>query len=154
DHFNKSKNNTIYVSNLPKMADEKTLKTVFSKFGKIREAILIKDIVTKESKRFGFVAFEKIDSAEKVMSQIDNFEIDGCFINVSYARSAYEPKKDPKKRNEKEFLNGNRTPSKNEVFERNPKSNRFYKKERIGRDHKKFYKRSRSRDNYFSAKKI
>lgn len=79
--------NKVYVGNLPWGIDDKKLKELFSEFGEISEAVVIKDKFNpKRSKGFGFVSFADDDSAQKAISEMNDKEIDGRALKVNEAR--------------------------------------------------------------------
>merc|ERR1712216_328052 len=47
-----------FVANLPRTLTDKGLREAFSEFGKIKEARVLKDIETGQSRRMGYVTFE------------------------------------------------------------------------------------------------
>lgn len=58
---------TLRISSLSPDADEDDLRTLFSKFGRINRANVVRDRETGESKGLGFVSFELRGEAEKAM---------------------------------------------------------------------------------------
>ena len=65
------KKNNIYVKHIPtKNFDEKNLKELFSKFGEITSAVVLKDD-KGESKGFGFVCFTKPDDEKALLEMKD-----------------------------------------------------------------------------------
>jgi cold-inducible RNA-binding protein len=76
----------LYVGNLPWSIDDKGLKELFTSYGDIEEAILIKDKFSGRSKGFGFVTFTDDSSAQKAVSEMHQKEVDGRPLTVSEAR--------------------------------------------------------------------
>ena len=69
------KKNNIYVKEIPKKNfDNKDLENLFSKFGEIKSAIVLKD-EKNESKGFGFVCFNKAEDAEKALKEMNDKKI-------------------------------------------------------------------------------
>ena len=58
----------VFVRKLPLTATSKELREAFDPYGLIRECNIIVDKVTGESKGFGFVKFELVESALKAVS--------------------------------------------------------------------------------------
>jgi RNA recognition motif-containing protein len=79
-------NNRLFVGNLPFSVDDSKLKDIFSEYGKVSEAKIIKDKFSDRSKGFGFVTYEEEASAENAISQLDSKEIEGRAIKVSIAK--------------------------------------------------------------------
>jgi RNA recognition motif-containing protein len=82
--------NKIYVGNLPFSVDDSALKELFSKFGDISEAVVIKDKFSNRSKGFGFVTFAEDASAQKAVEEMNGKEVDGREIKVNEAQPREE----------------------------------------------------------------
>lgn len=80
----------VYVGNLPFSVDDNELKEIFSSYGEITEAIVIKDKYSGRSKGFGFVTFADKESADKAVSEMNEKEVQGRPIKVSEARPMEE----------------------------------------------------------------
>ena len=76
----------LYVGNLPWSIDDKALKDLFSSYGDIEEAVLIKDKFSGRSKGFGFITFTDDDAGEKAIKEMHEKDIDGRPLTVSEAR--------------------------------------------------------------------
>lgn len=76
----------LYVGNLPWSIDDRTLKELFTPFGEITEAVLIKDKFSGRSKGFGFVTFTDDESAKKAIAEMHEKDTDGRPLTVSEAR--------------------------------------------------------------------
>ena len=76
----------LYVGNLPWSVDENKLKEIFSSFGNITEAVLIKDKFSGRSKGFGFVTFENEEEAQKAISEMHEKNVEGRPLTVSEAK--------------------------------------------------------------------
>ncbi len=76
----------LYVGNLPWSVDDRALKELFSSYGEISEAVLIKDKFSGRSKGFGFVTFAQDDDAKKAIAEMHEKEIEGRALTVSEAR--------------------------------------------------------------------
>lgn len=100
------KKNNIYVKEIPKKNfTEKELIDLFSKFGKINSAIILKD-EKGESKGFGFVCFEKPEDAEKAKNEMNGKKVFDDVENklyVSFALKKAERKEELIKMKEKLF---------------------------------------------------
>lgn len=80
----------IYVGNLPWSVDDNKLKEMFSEFGEITEAVVIKDKYSGRSKGFGFVTFADDESAKNAVSEMNEKEIEGRAIKVNEAKPMEE----------------------------------------------------------------
>ena len=100
------KRNNIYVKEIPKKNfSDKELIELFSKFGKINSAIVLKD-EKGESKGFGFVCFDKPEDAEKAQKEMNGQKIFDNVENklyVSFALKKAERKEELIKMKEKLF---------------------------------------------------
>ena len=100
------KKNNIYVKEIPKKNfTEKELIELFSKFGKINSAVILKD-EKGESKGFGFVCFEKPEHAEKAKNEMNGKKVFDDVENklyVSFALKKAERKEELIKMKEKLF---------------------------------------------------
>jgi nucleolin len=76
----------IYVGNLPWSVDDGKLNELFSEFGEIEEATVIKDKFNGRSKGFGFVTFKNEESAKKAISEMNDKEIEERKIRVNEAK--------------------------------------------------------------------
>ena len=76
----------IYVGGLPYSYEEEDLKTLFSEFGEVTSAIIIKDRESQRSKGFGFVEFDKEDEAKAAIEAKAGADLDGRKLTVDMAR--------------------------------------------------------------------
>lgn len=77
--------NKLYVGNLNFRTDEQMLSSLFSQFGQVESAVVIKDRETQRSKGFGFVTFTEEQSLQKAIDGLNGKEVDGRKIRVSVA---------------------------------------------------------------------
>ncbi|XAR66207.1 hypothetical protein NMG60_11012351 [Bertholletia excelsa] len=84
--FNKIANDAnLYVGHLPHAVDENWLRKLFSLFGKVTEARLIKDHNTGYHKGYGFVKFESPFDAAMAMTHVNGNKMDGKKLVVRVA---------------------------------------------------------------------
>jgi len=76
----------LYVGNLPWSIDDTKLKELFTSYGDIEEAVLIKDKFSGRSKGFGFVTFTDADAANKAIAEMHEKEVEGRPLTVSEAK--------------------------------------------------------------------
>jgi len=87
----------IYVGNLPFSVTLDRLKELFSKYGKIKDAIVMADKFTGRSRGFGFVTFANDSDADKALAEMNNKNVEGRELKVNEARPLEErPKEEPK----------------------------------------------------------
>lgn len=82
--------NKLYVGNLPFAIDDNQLKELFTKFGEVVEAIVIKNKYNGRSKGFGFVTLKDDSAAEAASKEMNQAEVMGRKLVVNIAR----PKKE------------------------------------------------------------
>ncbi len=86
----------VYVGNLPWSVDDEKLREIFSQFGDVEEATVIKDKFSGRSKGFGFVTFTDDASAHKAIKEMHDKEVDGRQLKVNEAKPMEErpPRRD------------------------------------------------------------
>ena len=76
----------MYVSNLSFHTDDEILRTLFSQFGNVTSAKVIKDRITGQSRGFGFVEMANVTEGEAAIKSLNNKEIEGRALSVSVAK--------------------------------------------------------------------
>jgi RNA recognition motif-containing protein len=80
----------LFVRNIDWNATDDALNELFSQYGNVEEAIIIKDRETGRSKGFGFVTMENDGDADTAMENLDDYDFSGRNIFVSEARPREE----------------------------------------------------------------
>lgn len=80
----------LYVGNLPWSINDQKLKEIFSEFGEITDAVVIKDKFTKRSKGFGFVTFSSEEDGKKAEEAMNGKEVEGRELKVNEAKPREE----------------------------------------------------------------
>ncbi|XP_067841321.1 cold-inducible RNA-binding protein-like [Heptranchias perlo] len=75
----------LFVGGLSFDTDEQTLEVLFSKYGEVVDARVIKDKDTMSSRGFGFVTFENPQDATDAKDGLNDQCVDGRQIRVDYA---------------------------------------------------------------------
>ncbi len=75
----------VYIGNLSFSTTEETLTALFSRFGEVDSANIIKNKVTGQSKGFGFVEMSDEKCADSAIAALHQKEVDGRRIRVSVA---------------------------------------------------------------------
>ena len=75
----------LFVGNLSFTIADEQLSAIFSPFGNIVSAIVVKDKFSGRSKGFGFVEFETEEDAQKAMQALDGTDQDGRNMAVKEA---------------------------------------------------------------------
>ena len=75
----------IYVGNIPWKVDDDELKELFSQYGDVESATVIKYKDTNRSKGFGVVEMDD-ESAQRVIDALEGYEMDGRPLKVNQSR--------------------------------------------------------------------
>ena len=75
----------IYVGNMNYATTEETLKNLFSQYGEVVSATVIKDKFTEQSKGFGFVEMSDEEAANSAIATLNGKELEGRRIRVNVA---------------------------------------------------------------------
>jgi len=76
----------LIVNYVPTPVTDEELRALFAQFGPVVSARVIVDLHTKESKGYGFVKFEDVESAQKAMDNMNGFKIYTKRLKVTVAR--------------------------------------------------------------------
>jgi RNA recognition motif-containing protein len=80
----------IYVGNLASDVTEDDLTNLFSQYGQVKEAKVIRDMFSQQSKGFGFVEMPTQSEAQKAIDELNMQNLKGKNLVVNEAR----PKRD------------------------------------------------------------
>lgn len=100
----------IYIGNLSYTTTEERLSELFSEFGEVVSATIIKDRDTSQSKGFGFVELSDEADSDGAISRLSGKEVDGRRVRVNYAEEKRESagRNFGRDRGERSFRGGNR----------------------------------------------
>lgn len=76
----------VFVKNFGEELDTAKLEKLFEKYGKITSCVVMSDSEGK-SRGFGFVAFEDPDAAEKAVTELNDFELEGTEKKLTVCRA-------------------------------------------------------------------
>lgn len=79
------KTNKIFVGGLPPDCADEKLQEHFMAYGALVDCVVMKDKTTGRPRGFGFVQFDNTDSADAVMADYANHQIDGKWIETKRA---------------------------------------------------------------------
>lgn len=104
---------SIYIGNLPYDTTEDQVVELFSPFGAVNRATLVKDRETGRPRGFGFVEMPNDDEARKAIEELSGKEYEGRPLTVNEARnrSAQRNSANLSRSANKEDLNDDATPS-------------------------------------------
>jgi len=80
----------IYVGNLASDVSEEDLTNLFSQYGQVKEAKIIRDMFSQQSRGFGFVEMPGQTDAQNAIKELNTKELKGKNLVVNEAR----PKRD------------------------------------------------------------
>jgi RNA recognition motif-containing protein len=83
--MNNSKNATVYISNLSYTRDRNGLKSMFLKYGKIKNIKIIVEPSTNQSRGMAFVEMSSAAEAKKAIEGLDQQNFDGRTVKAKYA---------------------------------------------------------------------
>lgn len=92
---NEPKWTNIYVKHLDKSVDDDKLKAMFTPFGTVTSAVIMRG-EDGESKGFGFINFETNEAAKKAVEEMNDKELDGKQIYVGRAQKKSERERELK----------------------------------------------------------
>jgi len=76
----------LFIGGLAWHTTDETLYEGFQQFGKVEEAVVVKDRDTNRSRGFGFVRFATKPEADEALQRMNNTEFDGRIIRVDHAQ--------------------------------------------------------------------
>eukprot|EP00347_Sterkiella_histriomuscorum_P004026 403362029 len=91
----KIQGNNVYIAGIPRWVNESDLLKTFEKYGKILEVKVIRDHITKNSKGFAYVLYERSSDAQRAIEGLDGVRVyNEWMLKVELAKRAlpYEPR--------------------------------------------------------------
>ncbi|KAK9178984.1 hypothetical protein WN943_028178 [Citrus x changshan-huyou] len=79
--------NVLFVCKLNPVTEDEDLHTIFSRFGTVVSAEIIRDFKTGDSLNYAFIEFENRQACERAYSKMDNALIDDRRIHVDFSQS-------------------------------------------------------------------
>jgi RNA recognition motif-containing protein len=76
----------IYVGNLSFSTNDEQLNQMFTPFGIVSSARVIKDKYTDRSRGFGFVEMDSVEEADKAIAELNGKNVDGRDLNINEAK--------------------------------------------------------------------
>lgn len=76
----------LFVGSLPWGLDDQKLHDLFSQYGSVTSAIVLKDRQTGRSRGFGFVEMANDQEADEAINKLNGSDVDGRNIVVNEAR--------------------------------------------------------------------
>ena len=72
----------IYVSNLSSVIQDEDLRSMFSAYGEVKSVEIVKDIISGESRGFGYIQMEDNLAAQKAIEELNQVEVDTLLVTV------------------------------------------------------------------------
>ncbi len=88
-----NKNSKIFIRNISPDVSEYELENLFSQIGRVISARIPTDRETGSQKPFGFIEMSTLDEAENAVNQLNNSNLGGQIISVSYQNNDRDRKK-------------------------------------------------------------
>lgn len=82
----------IYISNLRSAIGNDELTQLFSPFGEVKSAEVVRDVFTGHSRGFGYVEMEDDEAAKKAIESLNKTEVKELIISVEQAQPKIEHK--------------------------------------------------------------
>ena len=79
--------NVLFVCRLNPVTQAKDLENIFGQFGEIKDCKIVRDKKTKQSLKYGFIEFAKIEDCENAYLNMDGALIDDFRIKVDFSQS-------------------------------------------------------------------
>src|SRR5260221_9563727 len=76
----------LYVGNLPYQTGETELTELFSRAGTVETARIMRDMATGRARGFGFVEMATDEEAQKAITELNEFKMEGRALVVNEAR--------------------------------------------------------------------
>src|SRR3954464_4572906 len=76
----------LYVGNLPYQTGETELTELFSRAGTVESARIMRDMATGRARGFGFVEMATDEEAQRAISELNEFQMEGRALVVNEAR--------------------------------------------------------------------
>lgn len=76
----------LFVGGLAWATNEAELRDAFASYGSLVEAVVVTDRATGQSRGFGFVTYEDMESAEKARDAMNGADLGGRSIRVDFAK--------------------------------------------------------------------
>ncbi len=77
--------NTVYISNLSYNRDRNGLKSLFSRYGTIKNIKIIMEPTTQQSRGMAFVEMSSVAEAKKAIEDLNQAMIDGRTVKANFA---------------------------------------------------------------------
>ncbi|EOA13397.1 hypothetical protein CARUB_v10026436mg [Capsella rubella] len=86
----KPPDNVLFIRNLNPVTEDEDLHTIFSRFGTVISADVIRVVETGDSKCYAFVEFGNKEACEEAYEKMDNTLIDDRRIRVDFSQSVFK----------------------------------------------------------------
>lgn len=77
----------IYIFNVSSVVQSEDLKNMFAVYGDVQSAEIVRDIISGESRGYGFIEMRDEKAAQTAIAALDQTEIDSLFVTVRENRN-------------------------------------------------------------------
>lgn len=74
---------TIYVSNIAQNVAEQEIRTIFSRFGRVTDVLVVLDPFSGKPNGFGYVDMPNNEEAKKAITKLNGFDLYGQLMNAT-----------------------------------------------------------------------
>ena len=122
--------NVLFVCRLNPVTQAKDLENIFGQFGEIKDCKIVRDKKTKQSLKYGFIEFTKIEDCENAYLKMDGALIDDFRIKVDFSQSVKKVAIDQDEKGKKRKKNNKEEKEEREmIFESKNRYNKYKDKE-------------------------
>ena len=121
--------NVLFVCRLNPVTQAKDLENIFGQFGEIKDCKIVRDKKTKQSLKYGFIEFAKIEDCEEAYMKMDGALIDDFRIKVDFSQSVKRMGNDDDDKKNKKYKKEEDKEEREMIFDSKNRYNKFKDKE-------------------------
>ena len=121
--------NVLFVCRLNPVTQAKDLENIFGQFGEIKDCKIVRDKKTKQSLKYGFIEFAKIEDCENAYLNMDGALIDDYRIKIDFSQSVKRMGNGNKEQENKKNEKDKDKEEKEMIFENKNRYNKYKDKE-------------------------
>ena len=121
--------NVLFVCRLNPVTQAKDLENIFGQFGEIKDCKIVRDKKTKQSLKYGFIEFAKIEDCEEAYMKMDGALIDDFRIKVDFSQSVKRMGNEDDDKKNKKYKKEEDKEEREMIFDSKNRYNKFKDKE-------------------------
>ena len=121
--------NVLFVCRLNPITQANDLENIFGQFGEIKDCKIVRDKKTKQSLKYGFIEFAKIEDCENAYLKMDGALIDDYRIKIDFSQSVKRMGNGNRDQEIKKNKNEKDKEEKEMIFENKSRYNKYKDKE-------------------------